>query len=520
MLLGLGGGLYGAANLISSPGALAEPVSPPQLDKCGLSTYDTTKGVKMEVPCCPPISETITKYKLPPVTQMKIRPAAQNLTPEYIYKYNKAIECMKQLQKDHPEDPRGFMQQANIHCAYCNGAYTYDTKPGKDPFTLQVHNSWLFFPFHRWYLYFYERILGELIGDPTFALPFWNWDNPKGMYIPEYFLDCRSALHDCKRNPDNLKAVVDLGCTGSKNPDQVVTNNLSIVYNEMIAANADAYGFMGKPYCQGSSEKESGPGSVERGSHTAVHVFVGDPREPAGEDLGNFYSAGRDPLFFCHHSNVDRMWTLWQYYLPSDQIPDKRITSRDFLEASFLFYNEKAELVRVTVEDCLDNRSMGYDFEQCDLPWLDYRPPAQTATAKVIRSRKTAPNAETVFPVNLDKIVRVLVPKTKKGKADELLVIENITVDTTKFLKFDVFVNDEDDDLTDLDKAAYAGTYAQVPHKSGKKKHNFDQFEAEKTCTSAWMWRTMTLYWLPWCRDIRVKVSPLVGSKSLRTPHL
>ncbi|KAL0293377.1 UNVERIFIED_CONTAM: Polyphenol oxidase I, chloroplastic [Sesamum radiatum] len=370
----------------------------------------------MEIPCCPPTSETIIDYKLPPVTKMKIRPAAQNLTPEYIYKYNKAIECMKQLQKDNPNDPRGFMQQANIHCAYCNGAYTYDTQPGQDPFTLQVHNSWLFFPFHRWYLYFYERILGELIGDPNFALPFWNWDNPKGMYIPEYFLDCRSALHDCKRNPDNLKAVVDLGFTGNKNPDQVVTNNLSIMYNEMVAGNADAYGFMGKPYCQGSSGKDTGPGSIERGSHTAVHVFVGDPREPSGEDLGNFYSA---------------VWGMTSSNAISHGSPTGRLL----------------------------------------------RPPRRRS----LDPAKTAPNAETVFPVNLDKIVRVLVPKTKKGKADELLVIEDITVDTTKkFLKFDVFVNDEDDDLTDLDKAAYAGTYAQVPHKSGKNKHNFDQFEAYK----------------------------------------
>ncbi|KAL0293378.1 UNVERIFIED_CONTAM: Polyphenol oxidase II, chloroplastic [Sesamum radiatum] len=416
MLLGLGGGLYGAANLISSPGALAEPVSPPQLDKC----------------------------------------------------------CRKIIQK--------------IHVDSCN----------KPIFIALI-----------------AMVLIHMIPNPGRTL------SPYKSTILGFSSPSIDGLlyMTARETPDNLKAVVDLGFTGSKNPDQLVTNNLSIVYNEMIAANADAYGFMGKPYCQGSNEKESGPGWVERGSHTAVHVFVGDPREPAGEDLGNFYSAG-NPLFFCHHSNVDRMWTLWQYYLPSDQIPDKRITSRDFLEASFLFYNEKAELVRVTVEDCLDNRSMGYDFEQCDLPWLAYRPPAQTATAKVIRSRKTAPNAETVFPVNLDKIVRVLVPKTKKGKADELLVIEDITVDTTKFLKFDVFVNDEDDDLTDLDKAAYAGTYAQVPHKSGKKTNTTSISLKLTNLYNRMDVRTMTLYWLPWCRDIRVKVSPLVGSKSLRTPHL
>ncbi|XP_075486457.1 polyphenol oxidase latent form, chloroplastic-like [Primulina tabacum] len=57
--------------------------------------------------------------------------------------------------------------------------------------------------------------------------------------------------------------------------------------------------------------------------------------------------------------------------------------------------------------------------------------------------------------------------KTKKGKSDELLVIENI--DTTKFLKFDVFINDEDDHITELDKAAYVGTYAQIPHTTTNK---------------------------------------------------
>ncbi|KAK4420641.1 Polyphenol oxidase II, chloroplastic [Sesamum alatum] len=468
MLLGLGGGLYGAANLISTPGASADPVKPPQLDTCGNSTYSTNLQQTIEVACCPPTSQNpAIDYQLPPVTQMKIRPAAQNLSPEYIYKYNKAIECMKKLQEENPDDPRGFMQQANIHCAYCNGAYTYP-QPGQDPFTLQTHFSWLFFPFHRWYLYFYERILGKLIGDPTFALPFWNWDNPKGMKIPKFFLDHNSPLYDCKRNQKHLKSVVDLGFTGSTDPLQVVSNNLTVMYNEMIGANTDVYDFMGQPYCQGTQSSYAAAGAVERGSHTAVHVFVGDPREAANEDLGNFYSAARDPLFFCHHANVDRMWTLWQYDLSSEQIPDKTIHSDNFNNAEFLFYDENAQLVRVKVGDCVNNQLMGYDFEEVDLPWVDYRPPPQTTKAKVTRATKTAENTETVFPLKLDQIVRIIVPKTKKGKADESLVIENITIDASKFLKFDVFVNDEDDDLTELDKAAYAGTFAQVPHKGHK----------------------------------------------------
>ncbi|KAH1055296.1 hypothetical protein J1N35_033361 [Gossypium stocksii] len=89
-----------------------------------------------------------------------------------------SMERMKALPVD---DPRNFMQQANIHCAYCNGAYGQVGFPDQK---LEVHYWWLFFPFHRMYLYFFERILGKLIGDPDFTMPFWNWDSPCRMTMP------------------------------------------------------------------------------------------------------------------------------------------------------------------------------------------------------------------------------------------------------------------------------------------------------------------------------------------------
>lgn len=44
-------------------------------------------------------------------------------------------------------------------------------------------------------------------------------------------------------------------------------------------------------------------------------------------------------------------------------------------------------------------------------------------------------------------------------------MLENVTTDPTKPIKFDVFVNDEDDKPTELDRAEYAGSFAQLPHK-------------------------------------------------------
>ncbi|CAI9784318.1 unnamed protein product [Fraxinus pennsylvanica] len=258
-----------------------------------------------------------------------------------------AIDRMKRLPSN---DPRNFMQQANIRCSYCKGAYH---QPGQGEFDLQVHNSWLFFPCHGWYLYFYERILGKLIGDPL-------------------------LLYHSGIGP-NLRSVA---------------NNLSIIYSEMIRGSYSVESFMGDPY-RARADKPKGPGLCERGSHTAVHLWVRDPQQPAFEDLGNFYSAGRDPLFYCHHAIVDRMWTLW-------------------------------------------------------------RPPAQAARGKVFKaSSPDPPNVDSVFLVVIDMIIRVVVPKTKKGKTEELLALENMEVDTTKLLKVNVFENDKDNNMDHLGKASY-----------------------------------------------------------------
>ncbi|KAK9931665.1 hypothetical protein M0R45_018935 [Rubus argutus] len=144
-----------------------------------------------------PNTTTIIDYKLPNNPgPLRTRLAAQNVAkdPVYLAKYKKAIELMRALPDD---DPRSFAQQAMVHCSYCDGGYPM---AGFSDLEIQVHYCWLFFPFHRWYLYFFEKIMGKLIDDPTFALPFWNWDAPAGMYIPSIFTDTTSSLYDQYRN--------------------------------------------------------------------------------------------------------------------------------------------------------------------------------------------------------------------------------------------------------------------------------------------------------------------------------
>ncbi|XP_057812429.1 polyphenol oxidase I, chloroplastic-like [Salvia miltiorrhiza] len=469
MLLGLGG-LYGAGSAIRKAEAL--PILPPDLSTCDPEGAYTTRNqevISLDVNCCPPYTDVQSDYKLPRFTKPRVRPAAHRLTPEYVRKYELAIRKMKELDVTDPDDPRGFTQQANIHCAYCNGPYDQVDHPGID---IQVHNSWIFFPFHRWYLYFFERIMGELIGDPDFALPYWNWDNPRGMQMPRPFDREESPLYDVNRDPTHRPpALVALAITTPPitDPVTIIENNLTQMYKEMIGDVESAIDFMGDPYVSGDLPPPRAKGGLsEGGSHGGVHVWTGNPANDFREDMGNFYSAGRDPLFYAHHANVDRMWTIWKTIpsvFPKD-INDLVVPNPDdFNNAAFMFYDEKKNLVRVKVADCLDHTKMGYVYEHSETPWTAYRPPRREVPVNIEDLSKRAESGDNLFPLTLNKTHRVLVPKPTKGKADEVLVLENIITDSSKLVRFDVFVNDEDDKPEDLARAEFAGSFTQIPHR-------------------------------------------------------
>ncbi|BFG27707.1 hypothetical protein CerSpe_139810 [Prunus speciosa] len=478
VLLGLGG-LYGVAGLGTDPFAFAKPVAPPDVSKCGAADLPTGAT---PTNCCPPPATKIIDFKLPAPGQLRVRPAAHAVDQAYIEKYSKAIELMKALPDD---DPRSFKQQANVHCAYCDGAYD---QAGFPDLELQIHNSWLFFPFHRYYLYFYEKILGKLINDPTFALPFWNWDSPAGMQLPALFANPKSPLYDKLRAASHQPpTLIDLDYNGT---DEKVSNetqinaNLKIMYRQMVSNAKNPQLFFGNPYRAGD-EPDPGAGSIESTPHGPVHLWTGDNTQPNFEDMGNFYSAARDPIFFSHHSNVDRMWSIWK------TLGGKRtdISESDWLDSGFLFYNENAELVRVKVRDSLESKRLGYVYQEVDIPWLQSKPTprrAKLAMSKIAKKLGVAHAAESSakivagreFPINLETKISTVVPRPKQKKRnkkekeeeEEILVIEGIEFDRDVAVKFDVYVNDVDDLPSGPDKTEFAGSFVSVPHRHKHKK--------------------------------------------------
>ncbi|KAK9936324.1 hypothetical protein M0R45_013172 [Rubus argutus] len=439
VLIGLGG-LYGVAGL-GDTFAFAKPVAPPDLSKCGAA--DLPAGAQ-QTNCCPPISDKIVDFTVPSPSPLRVRPAAHAVDQAYIDKYSKAIELMKALPDS---DPRSFTQQADIHCAYCNGAYD---QVGFPDLELQIHQSWLFFPFHRYYLYFYERILGKLIGDPTFALPFWNWDSPPGMKLPTLFADPSSPLYDKLRNANHQPpTLLDLDWNGTDVPtteaDQL-SSNLKIMYRQMVSNAKKQQLFFGQAYRAGT-DPDPGAGSIETTPHGPIHIWTGK---------------------------------------------NKDITDKDWLDTGFLFYDENAQLVRVKVRDCLDSKKLGYVYQDVDIPWLTSKPtPRRSKLAKKAKAvgvaRAATSGAKVVgrgdFPIKLDSKISTVVTRPKQKKRskkekedeEEILVIGGIQFEKDTAVKFDVYVNDleDDDEPSRPDDSEFAGSFVNVPHKhQGKNKKN------------------------------------------------
>ena len=180
-----------------------------------------------------------------------------------------------------------------------------------------AHRGPAFGPWHRELLKLYEAELQNAAGDPTLTLPYWDWT-----------MD-RSAA-----DPGFPFTTDFLGGDGAGNPnDKVTTGNFAGL---PLNCDEEGYGYLRRHFggdgpglppasavqaCLGITPYDSstwninsamassfrntlegwvGPAAI----HNAVHRWVGGSMEPG--------TSPNDPVFFFHHSNIDRLWSIWE----------------------------------------------------------------------------------------------------------------------------------------------------------------------------------------------------------------
>ncbi|KAL3697256.1 hypothetical protein R1sor_011332 [Riccia sorocarpa] len=322
--------------------------------------------------CCPPkyngtIVDFIPEKELNSSKPLRVRKALQCLSEkeqlEYKAKLDRAYTILRNLPED---DPRSLYQHCILHCAYGTGALV---QPGTN-ITIDIHFSWLFYPFQRWFVFFHERILQNVLEDPEFSLHFWNWDNGAtvrkpnssdggcykvGHFVPQVYNDSSTAQYEAKRSyrafmsdlPVDLSMIPEERADPPlRTADVVVPRNVASMYVAMMLNGSTTRGFIGGEYRVGDTQvldPLTRGGSLEVRGHASAHWWVGGP-------LGLVPTSASDPLFFAHHSNVDRLWNNW-HNLPGAERKD--YDDPDFLNAEYLFWDETATLRRVNVRDSL-----------------------------------------------------------------------------------------------------------------------------------------------------------------------
>jgi len=247
---------------------------------------------------------------------------------------------------------------------------TYITEPGSPLYSF-AHGCPAFLAWHRPYLRTLEKDLQAISGRPDLGLPYWDWaadkDDPVNAPIwrPD-FMGGNGDAHDDWRvqtgpfsNP-NKSWPLRVRRFGWE-PDYDLRRQFAGTNPNYIFPTAqDIKTVLDTTPYETAGGVAGFRQALEGRWHGGVHMWVGGSR-------GSMRSgtSPNDPVFFLHHSNVDRLWAKWQTLHPNEEPyqsegPFKGLFGQDLNEKLFPF--------GVTIKSILDTTKIdtateGYTYD-------------------------------------------------------------------------------------------------------------------------------------------------------------
>jgi tyrosinase len=257
-----------------------------------------------------------------------VRKNASTLSGREVTNLREAFAAMYGLR-----DERGYAFHAGVH--------------GLPLPTYCPHGTMLFLPWHRAYLYFFERALSDALrrarDDRTaeVGVPWWDWTAPASHAagLPLAYRAGGAAANPLAAGPvtlndddlasirDRLPGAITDGLRPRTLRDPDVPAELPRERTVMRALGSTTF---------------TGFSRLLEGIHSGVHGWVGGA-------MTSVPVAAYDPLFWAHHSMIDRLWYLWQ--ISSRGVnPPARLLDRVLTPWP------------VTVRQVLDISTLGYEY--------------------------------------------------------------------------------------------------------------------------------------------------------------
>lgn len=227
--------------------------------------------------------------------------------------------------------------------------------------TCQPHaagsNKLMFLPWHRMFVYFYERLLRSVLGDPDFTLPYWNYSpdslGPYQTSIPPQFRARLDPLFSSLYRSTRISAV---------NSGQAIDYGKEAYERLHLAPSMSQTTYAPNGVIPGFNNQ------LNSHVHGNVHTLVGNSR-----GMASVKWAGNDPLFWMHHSNIDRIWESW------NQAGFANPATTTWLNRTFVFVDEFGQRVVARVRDFTNPALLGYSYDSLETA----PPPPLVASATV-----------------------------------------------------------------------------------------------------------------------------------------
>lgn len=233
------------------------------------------------------------------------------------------------------------------------------------------HSSPYFTTWHRWYVYYFERICRKMCGNPSFALPYWNYASNTGtsLNLPEQF----TQVSQDPAKP-NVLFFDDRGL-GFSDGTASGPQNVSMNNGGFMPFSQTQYGpalntkqFFPADNATNSAFDVTSPvylalgmtGRLECLPHDMVHVNVGGWMQ-------NVPSAAGDPIFFMHHCQIDRLYASWEaqpgatYNFGNTPSQPDENTWKNVTMASYV--NEDGQVVKEKLGAAVNTSALNYSYD-------------------------------------------------------------------------------------------------------------------------------------------------------------
>jgi tyrosinase len=341
------------------------------------SLLEKSAQAQVQPPPIPPIQPGPIQ-PIPPIQILRVRHnvlSAQGQTN--LQKYRQAVQIMMGTPSTSPLSwvfqwythwtRSDSTKAAQLSAIFGPGASPQKTLATQMWNTCQAHHQmlggpdeWFFCPWHRMYVYYFERICRKVLNDNAFTLPYWNYSSPtaSNRAIPPAFRVPGSSLFRTARNA-GINAGNPIGTAAQLSPNPALSRT----------AYVGAAGFNQ---------------TLDGGLHGQVHVRVGNNTQ----GMGTVPWAANDPVFWMHHCNIDRLWASW------NRAGRLNPTAAAWLNKTFTFADENGMPVTAKISDFDSTAERGYTYDH-------FEPVPAAAGAALVAGAAAAAAPGEASPVTL-----------------------------------------------------------------------------------------------------------------------